>query len=158
MFKSKDKREDEDSDRFIPDNEFEKILREMEKIVGSAFKTSVDDWNNKTDNGIHSQNDPQYYRAPVSEVKKEGDIIEDDTHIYVTLELPDAKKEDILLEVSGRSLEIHVDSTSSPYYKNIDIPSEVKPDTAKATYKNGVLDIEIRKKKGGKRGYKTIID
>jgi len=44
MFKNKDRKKEE-SDGPAPDDDFEKILREMERIVGSAFKTSVDEWN-----------------------------------------------------------------------------------------------------------------
>jgi len=40
MFRNKDKKK-KDFDEFIEDEEFEKILREMEKIVGDAFNTAL---------------------------------------------------------------------------------------------------------------------
>lgn len=170
MFKNKDRKKEDDSDSPVPDDEFEKILREMEKIVGSAFKTSVDDWDIKTDDDrlpvkISSDEkgrapyETQYYGAfPQVNRGDDADIIENDISVSITLELPNAKKRDIFLEVSEHSLEIHVDSAANPYYKKMDIPSDVKPDTTKATYKNGVLDIEIIKKKTGMQGYRTRID
>ena len=40
---------------------------------------------------------------------------------------------------------IAVDSTKRRYYKDIALPAKVDPDSAKATYKNGILEITLKK-------------
>ncbi|RLF61954.1 MAG: hypothetical protein DRN33_06145 [Thermoplasmata archaeon] len=164
MFKNKDRKKEE-SDGPAPDDDFEKILREMERIVGSAFKTSVDEWNDdgrlpiniSSDENERIPHETQHYDSFQPINRDYADIIEDDMSVSITLELPNARKENILLEVGEHSLEIHVDSAVDPYYKKVDVPSDVKPETTKATYKNGILDIEIEKKEEGKKGYRTGI-
>ena len=82
------------------------------------------------------------------------DVIEGDNKISVTAEVPGVSKDDIDLEITEKTLTIKVDTKDRKYYKEIELPSEVIPDTAKATYQNGVLDVEIKKvkpKKGGKK-------
>lgn len=167
MFKNRDRKKEDNSDGFAPDDDFEKILREMEKIVGNAFKTSISDWESKEADPdelpVRVNSDEEYragsanYYEPSLSAGRAADIIETDLSVSVTLQMPEAKKKDIYLEVSEHVLEVHVDSLFHPYYKKIDMPSEVKPGTTKATYKNGVLDIEIRKKIAGKTGHRVDI-
>lgn len=84
------------------------------------------------------------------------DIIEGDKEISVIAELPGIEKEDIYLNTSIDSLEIDVDTTERKYHKKLSLPCEVKSENARATYKNGVLEVKIervmeRKKKEGDR-------
>jgi HSP20 family protein len=54
-----------------------------------------------------------------------------------------------------------VNTQDRKYHKNLELPCEVKPDSSKASYKNGVLEVRIRKaevKKGEKRGFNVKID
>jgi HSP20 family protein len=73
------------------------------------------------------------------------DIIEGEREISVTLELPGVAKEDIDLEVSEDAMSVSVDTPDRKYYKEIPLPCEVLPSSTRATYKNGVLDITVRK-------------
>ena len=70
----------------------------------------------------------------------------------VTIEIPGVEKEDIDLEVTEDTLEINVDNPNRKYHKIIDLPCKVKPKTTKASYKNGVLDIVIKRKEKKKEG------
>jgi HSP20 family protein len=84
------------------------------------------------------------------------DIIEGDKNISVTVELPGVEREDIDLDVAEDMITIKVDTEQRKYYKEVEMPCKVKPDTTKATYKNGVLDItveraEVLKRKPGKK-------
>ena len=67
------------------------------------------------------------------------------------------KKEDIDLEVTGDTLIIKVEGKDRKYYKEISLPAEVDPDSAKASYNNGVLDIQLKKVKPKGRGKKIKI-
>ena len=88
------------------------------------------------------------------------DIIENHNNVAITVEVPGVEKEDINLDIKDEKLEIKVDRHDRKYHKVIDLPCNVKPKTTKATYKNGVLDIEIEKKKklNNKGGYKANIE
>lgn len=74
------------------------------------------------------------------------DIIEGDEDVSITLEVPGVEREDIDLKVTARNLEIKVDSPYQKYHKIIDLPCDVVPNSTRATYKNGVLDIVIKRK------------
>jgi len=166
MFKNRDRKK-KDFDDFIEDEEFEKILREMEKIVGDAFNTALDRWESEKSSAkrfsIKTDSDGKVRIDKISDSilwtnEYQGDvpadIIEDKGYISVTIEIPTANKEDILIEVSDDKIEIQ----DNMYSRRIKLPSKVKPETTKATYKNGVLDVEIKKKVVGKEGYNVSID
>jgi len=73
------------------------------------------------------------------------DVIEEDDEIVVVAELPGVEKEDINLSCTGRELIISVDTEKRKYYKRLDLPAEVIPKSAKASYKNGVLEVRLKK-------------
>lgn len=85
------------------------------------------------------------------------DVQETDEEVQVTAEVPGVKKEDIDLEVTGDTLIIKVEGKDRKYYKEISLPAEVDPDSAKASYNNGVLDIQLKKVKPKGRGKKIKI-
>ena len=87
------------------------------------------------------------------------DVIEGDKDITVVIELPGVEKESIDIDTTEGSLEINVKAPGRPYHKKLSFPAEVKPDTAKASYKNGVLEIRVERleqRRGG--GYKVKVD
>jgi HSP20 family protein len=59
--------------------------------------------------------------------------------------LPGVEKEDIKLDSTDRALKINVDSAKRRYLKELDLGHLVDPRTAKATYKNGVLEVRFMK-------------
>lgn len=77
------------------------------------------------------------------------DIIEDKAQIAVTLEIPGVNKKDIQIEAKSDSVEISVDTDTRKYHKIVRLPGKVKPETTKATYNNGVLDVLIQREDTG---------
>jgi HSP20 family protein len=73
------------------------------------------------------------------------DVIEGEKVIQVVAELPGVDKSDIKLDASDRTLKISVDAEKRKYRKEIDLPARVDPDSAKATYKNGILEVILDK-------------
>ena len=82
------------------------------------------------------------------------DVIEDEDKITVIAELPGVEKDEIDIRGTSKTLEI---KAADQYYKKIDLPSEVDPNNAKSTYKNGILEIILPKIKKGKSGEETKI-
>ncbi len=94
-------------------------------------------------------------REGVEERKPLVDVIETDDEVQVIAEMPGVSKDDIELNATETSLEIRAESESRKYYEVVELPAEVDPDSAKARYNNGVLEV-ILKKKYPKRGGKKI--
>ena len=85
------------------------------------------------------------------------DVQETDDEVQVTAEVPGVKKEEIDLEVTGNTLIIKVEGKDRKYYKEVELPAEVDPNSAKASYNNGVLDIQLKKVKPKSKGKKIKI-
>ncbi|WP_243290967.1 Hsp20/alpha crystallin family protein [Bacillus sp. FJAT-47783] len=83
---------------------------------------------------------------------------ETSTHFLVTAELPGIPKEDINVKVIGNELMISVKKGKKEEYltkrkirgakRTIELPTHVVNQNMKATYKDGVLKIRLRKKRG----------
>jgi len=98
------------------------------------------------------------YRTPVT------DLYETEKSVIATMELPGVNKEDIELNVTNDRIEVKVEqkaeaeeedkekgyyryeSRCKSFYRSLPLPTEVEADKAQATYKDGVLRIEIPKK------------
>lgn len=81
------------------------------------------------------------------------DIMDSKGRITVFAELPGVKKKDIGLKVAEDCLTISVEKDTRNFYKEVSLPVNVKPGTAKASYKNGVLEVSLEKagRQSGKR-------
>ncbi|MCD6456575.1 MAG: Hsp20/alpha crystallin family protein [Methanophagales archaeon] len=100
---------------------------------------------------------PSYRRIePVPGGEREPliDVMEQKNSYEVVAELPGVEKKDIKLHATEDSLEIRTENEKK-YSKEIPFDMPVRPETAKATYKNGVLSVRITKKGGEKK--KTTI-
>jgi HSP20 family protein len=73
------------------------------------------------------------------------DILEEDDKIRVVAELPRANKEQINIIGTEKNLIIQVNRQRQQPAMNLDLPCSVNPETAKATLKNGVLEIVLKK-------------
>lgn len=74
------------------------------------------------------------------------DVIEDDDSVKVLAELPGVEKKDIKLYATPRGLTISVDNVDRRYFKELEFESEIDRGSAKSSYKNGVLEINFKKK------------
>jgi HSP20 family protein len=156
-------------DRFIDD--FKRIAEEMMSMISHASpgkpivhgykfsfgpdgKPHLEDFGNKPVQSDEGESSISEEREPLT------DIIESDEDVSVTVEIPRAERDDIDLNVTEDQLEITVDTQQRKYYKTVNLPTDVKPKTTKATYKNGVLDVIIQRKerkKDGEKGFKVNI-
>jgi HSP20 family molecular chaperone IbpA len=86
-------------------------------------------------------------QAPVQDIRQDPlvDIIENPDELIIVAEVPAANKEDIKLNLTEKNLEIRVDSPTM-FYKAIQLPCTVDCDSAKANFKNRILEIKIKKK------------
>jgi HSP20 family protein len=104
----------------------------------------------------HSEGSSTRGRAWAAEDDDEGtgppgrepltDVIDCGDTIAVTMELPGIEKDDIKLEIADQLLTIRVNTEARRYFKEVNLPAPVKEEAAKASYKNGILDITLTKK------------
>ncbi len=74
------------------------------------------------------------------------DIIEADGELEIVAELPGVEKRDIKLHGTEESLTISVDTPQRSFHKKVELPTQIDPQQAKSTYKNGVLTITVPKR------------
>jgi HSP20 family protein len=86
------------------------------------------------------------------------DVMDAESQVKVIAELPGVEKNDVELESTESHLVIKVDTEKRKYYKEIDLPSSVDPESAKATYNNGVLEVTLDKATPDEKGRKISID
>ena len=85
-----------------------------------------------------------------------ADVMTSDGEVRVIVELPGVEKKDIKLSGTENKLTISVDTPDRKYYKEVELPAKVDTKKAKSTYKNGVLDVTMPKKKEEKPKGETI--
>ncbi|QKR00523.1 Hsp20/alpha crystallin family protein [Metallosphaera tengchongensis] len=74
------------------------------------------------------------------------DVIEKGDEIRVVAEVPGVDKNDIKVKVNNNMLVISANAQDKKYYKEVELPAPVDENTAKANYKNGVLEVILKKK------------
>lgn len=85
------------------------------------------------------------------------DVFDTDGSVQVVAEMPGIEKEDVQLDLDEKSLEIKAERGERRYNEVVELPADVDIDSTKATYKNGVLEIVLKKteKKGRKKKIKV---
>lgn len=71
------------------------------------------------------------------------DILEEKDHTKVLIDLPGIEKKDIILTAKGNTLEVKVDTEVRKYNKKIELKHSAQD--PKAQYRNGVLEIRIKR-------------
>ncbi len=101
---------------------------------------------------VMSEDEKEQYR-----IRREPlvDVIEEEDQIRVIAELPGVDKKDIDLSATEDSVRIDAKSDDRHYFKELSLPHEVEPESAKARFKNGILEV-IFKKKEKEDGAKSI--
>lgn len=73
------------------------------------------------------------------------DVFDEKDHILVVAELPGIKEEDIKTDIKGNVLNISSEKGERKYKKEVLLPSKVKAEPISSTYKNGILEIKLKK-------------
>jgi len=85
--------------------------------------------------------------APVVEEVREPmvDVFEEADQVSIVAEIPGVDEKKIKIAVKDDILELEAEDTDKKYHKEILLPSKVKKETLRSTYKNGVLEITLTK-------------
>jgi len=73
------------------------------------------------------------------------DVIEEEDAVVVVAGLLGVRKEDLQIHAAHCSLTISLDTSERKYYRELALPAATDPESAIATYKNGVLHVKLKK-------------
>jgi len=79
------------------------------------------------------------------------DILKNEDTVHVIAEIPGIEKENILLNATDLILDIETIDGNPKYSKRVELPVKVDPQSAKATYKNGVLEVTFKRLESSSR-------
>lgn len=87
------------------------------------------------------------------------DVMDEEREVVIVAELPGVAKDGINLRTTEEHLTISVDTSKRKYYKELALPARVDPKSARASYKNGVLEVRLRKLfEKGFRGDRVFVE
>ncbi len=86
-------------------------------------------------------------KGPLAEEEREPltDVFDEKEEILVLAEIPGVNEEGIKVGIEGGQIVISAAGTNRKYRKEIEIPSGAKPETMTTSYRNGILEIRIKK-------------
>ncbi|MEM3769996.1 MAG: Hsp20/alpha crystallin family protein [Candidatus Bathyarchaeia archaeon] len=73
------------------------------------------------------------------------DVFREKDKIVVVAELKGFKKENIKIQAKKQQLTLAARAQGRRYYKSLNLPEAVIPEAVRITYKNGVLEIQLKK-------------
>ncbi|MDF1557671.1 MAG: Hsp20/alpha crystallin family protein [ANME-2 cluster archaeon] len=163
---------------------FEDMFEEMEKMIGSMLNSSLEAgpgangeplvWGfSVTQRGDESPEIREFGNldlrpalglpdeAAVHPQQLDGsmrkpfiDILEGEDVLIVVVEMPGVSKKDIALDCNGTTLDIKALTEDRTYSEHVELPARVLPDSAKATYQNGVLELIFQYDRSDKHSIK----
>jgi len=86
-------------------------------------------------------------KGPTVEEEREPitDVFDEKEEFVIMAEMPGIDEEAISLDLKGDILEIKAVSRERKYRKEVLLPAKVKPETLVSNYKNGILEVKIKK-------------
>jgi len=119
------------------------LKKGMKGVFGFSIKTAVggkpvvESFGNikKTPQGPKIEEE----REPIT------DVFDEKEEVVVMVEMPGISKEGISIDLKGDILTIKAVNGHRGYYKEVLLPSKVRPETRTSSYKNGVLEVRIKK-------------
>jgi HSP20 family protein len=92
------------------------------------------------------------FRSPINEqvVDQKSGILR------VLLEMPGVEKQDIKVEATEESAVITAENQEKRYRAELDLKAQVRPESGKAEYKNGMLEISFSLKDKANKGFRRV--
>jgi HSP20 family protein len=174
MARTERKRNDDINDIFSNiDEEFEEMRSRMDRMMEQMLTGKVDFEEGTSVYGVSMRVGPdgqphiqEFGNAkqpvPLQEKNEQSreplmDVIEGKDKVRVIIELPGVQKEDVKVTAEGIWLNVSVDTENRKFSKRIDLPCQVRSDSAVTSYRNGVLEIALDRGPPKRRKKKTIV-
>jgi len=130
--------------------EMNRFRREMNRLLDTFWAGPE-----TRERALQEFRDLRHFREPLLDIK------ETDRDLVISLEVPGVDKKDINLNVTENSLELKVEKkaeekvekrdylreerTYKGFYRSVSLPTRVIPEQAKASYKDGILEVVVPK-------------
>lgn len=88
---------------------------------------------------------PLKKKTTISDPEPLVDLLEDTENVVVLASLPGVKREAVDIRITKDRLTISIDTPNLEYQKELKLPAKVDPKSAHASYKNGVLEVKVKK-------------
>ena len=102
--------------------------------------------------GIKRRTYPYKYRLPRThkgrawkEPEPLIDVLEEDDEIIIVAGFAGFKRENLRIQVKDQQLTLSAEAIDRKYHKSLNLPRRVILDSTRTRYKNGVLEIRLRK-------------
>jgi len=120
------------------------LKKGMKGVFGFSIKSAVGGKSTVETFGHKIKKTP---KGPTVEEEREPiiDVFDEKDEIKIYAEMPGVTKEDIKLDLKGDILDISAQSGEKKYHKEVLLPAKVKTKTMSSSYKNGILEIKIKK-------------
>jgi HSP20 family protein len=92
------------------------------------------------------------FRSPINEQV----VDEKNGNLRIILEMPGVEKEGIRVEATEESAVITAEGGDRKYRADLDLKAPVHPESGKAEYKNGMLEISFSLKDKANKGFKRV--
>jgi HSP20 family protein len=92
------------------------------------------------------------FRSPINEQM----VDEKNGVLRIILEMPGVEKEDIRVDTTEESAVITAEREEKHYRAELTLKAPVKPESGKAEYKNGMLEISFSLKDKANKGFKRV--
>lgn len=134
--------------------------REQPFVYGFSMRVGRDGVPHLTPFGSAAQGVPGVEAGQATDEVREplSDVIEGEKEVSVTVELPGVEKGDVSLHVGDEAVTVRVDKGARRYRKQIRLPCKVAPNTARATFKNSILDFTVQRRERQDPGHNVAID
>jgi HSP20 family molecular chaperone IbpA len=106
----------------------------------------------KKNSGAKQQTNSYRYRIQKVSAEKKCrepkhliDVLERTDEIIVVADFAGFNREDLKVHVKGERLTVAAEASDRKYRKSLNLPKRVIPSTIRTTYKNGVLEIRLKK-------------
>jgi HSP20 family protein len=123
--------------------DFGRLKKGMKGVYGFSIKTAVGGEPIVETFG----NIKKTPEGPVVEEEREPltDVFDEKDEVLVIAEIPGVHEEGITIDLKGDILEILATGKNRKYHKEVLLPVQVKKETLSYTYKNGILEVRIKK-------------
>ncbi|MBI2671937.1 Hsp20/alpha crystallin family protein [Candidatus Woesearchaeota archaeon] len=148
-------------EKSLVDFDIKDVFEETEKMFENFFNSDIL-------SQIGNRSLKKHFRQPLADLRETND------NFIVSIEIPGVSKKDIQLNVTDNSISVKVEDNSeseikdetkgflkseriyNSFYRSINLPSRIIPESSKANYNNGILEIVLPKYKGTKLAEKKI--
>jgi HSP20 family molecular chaperone IbpA len=112
----------------------DKMERMMDSMIRQAFGSPVE-----------REKARRRYVQINEEYEPLVDLFVDETNVVIVAELPGMDKESIEVDATEDKVAITVDSPRNKFCRELPLPARVDPKSSVASYRNGVLEVRLKK-------------